>query len=69
MSGGFKARDAEPTMTMSVYSRYTFSESLSEAGTTFKLGVVDLDTLCRVFLAFPRPKGKSTDRVDDVDIH
>ena len=46
MSAGFRARDAEPTMAVSVYSWYTFPESLSKASTAFKLGVVDLHALC-----------------------
>jgi hypothetical protein len=53
MSAGFNARDAEPTMTMSVYPRYTFTESLCKAGTAFKLGVVDLDALRPESLASP----------------
>lgn len=54
MSAGFRARDAEPTMAVSVYSRYTFPESLSKASTAFKLGVVDLHALCPMSLVFPR---------------
>ena len=54
MSAGFRAGDAEPTMAMFIYSRYTFPESLSKASTAFKLGVVDLYALCHMSLAFPR---------------
>lgn len=53
MSKGSEARDTERTVAMYVLPSYTGAESLSKVGTTLKFGMVDLDALEGMALAFP----------------